>query len=306
MHTTAIKRTLLASATACVLQAGLVAGASASEFPIITPGEGIRMQTLAEIELRDGRFVQFLAFPDSSELVYGETVAAGANEASLDVPAGTALDRFLELTDESVPVPRLLVELDGFFEQPGDSAGDGSRLTREGSVEGAAVESELAAHERQVQAQLAKRGIVEQLSAPVRFAGAPSAAAKAGGGSCGAAGKAFFEANHCDTIGPGGYGKGEGYCDSGLSSSIQRTSQIRMRHTYTQMVTCGTSGTVKHRYSVLGGWNLQFTSLQGPNTVTSWASSKNGAARFRRANFERIGNSGGIRGWTHFYKQLTF
>ena len=306
MKTRLMRHSLAAAVAACVLQLPMVSTAFAADFPVVRPGDGERMQMLAEIETADGRFVQFIAFPADGEIVYGETVSAGADEARLSVPTGTALDRFLELTPEHVPVPRLLAELDGLFEAPGDSVGDGRVNTREGAAEGTPRESELSAYNRRVADSIARRGLVEQLSAPLRLNLLRSgSAAKAGGGSCGADGKNFFEQNHCDTLGPGGYGVGQGHCDSSLSASIQRTSTIRMRHTYTRMVTCGTSGTVKHRYSKVGGWHLQFTSLQTPNTVTSWATSKGGAARFRRASFERIGNVGGIRGWTHFFKQLT-
>jgi hypothetical protein len=67
---------------------------------VVRPGEGERMQMLAEIETADDRFIQFIAFPEAGEIVYGETASAGPNEARLSVAPGTALDRFLELTPD--------------------------------------------------------------------------------------------------------------------------------------------------------------------------------------------------------------
>ena len=290
--------------------AALISTTAAAEFPRVEPAKGVRMQTLAELALKDGRHVQFLSFPDTREIVVGQTAPAGAAEAALDSEAGaTPLEMFLRMTPDHVPVPRLLVELEGVFSESKTYASDGASPSIEGLREGPAPTPKYALEERAIADQVALRGVVEQLDAPVLLADATTlfelTQQKAGGGSCGADGMNFFTDNHCGTMGPGGYGVTETDCDAGLSSWIQRTSSATMRHTYTRMASCSTSAVVKHSYAVIGGWHQQFSAEQGSNTVSSWASWKDGIARDRRARFERIGDSGGVRGWTRYFKQLT-
>lgn len=290
--------------------AALISTTAAAEFPRVEPAKGVRMKTLAELALKDGRHVQFLSFPDTREIVVGQSAAAGAAEAALDSEAGaTPLEMFLLMTPDHVPVPRLLVELEGVFSEAKSHAGDGASPSLEGLREGPAPTPKYALEEQAIANQVALRGVVEALDAPVLLADATTlfdlTQSKASGGSCGVDGMNYFTSNHCGTMGPGGYGVTETDCDAGLSSWIQRTSSATMRHTYTRMASCSTSAVVKHSYAVIGGWHQQFSAEQGSNTVSSWASWKDGVARDRRARFERIGDSGGVRGWTRYFKQLT-
>ena len=131
--------------------AALISTTAAAEFPRVEPAKGVRMQTLAELALKDGRHVQFLSFPDTREIVVGQTAPAGAAEAALDSEAGaTPLEMFLRMTPDHVPVPRLLVELEGVFSESKTYASDGASPSIEGLREGPAPTPKYALEERAI------------------------------------------------------------------------------------------------------------------------------------------------------------
>lgn len=280
--------------------------AAAPAFPTIESGDEGPVRTLARIELSDGRLIQFLVASRSGEIFVGETVEAGQESRLPERWPPTPLQYFLQLTPRDVPVPEALLGYDDWATPPASSPDDRVQRSESGQDERPSPDSADTRKAGAIADEVADRGIVETLASIVFVDVAPDdSGTSASGGSCGAQGQAEFEQGHCDTLGPYGYGIGEGDCDSGLSSSIQRSSARRMRHTYTRIAACGVSGKVVHRYSTNGGWVTQFSAVGAPDTVTSWYSYKTGVARHRRANFERLGNSGGVRGWTHFFQQVT-
>lgn len=287
------------AAALAVLLSTITPAAEVEHRPFLLTGPAA-VQTLAELRFSNGNVVQFVLTPETGEVVYIETTAAGPNESFFFTEEdNTPLERFLALTADYVPVPRALIEAS---REDDANSGDGTDANP-----AANSDRQPAAWEE----HLARRHQVDQVSAPVfveigKIGKSPQRSA-AGQGSCqsGSAGADYFEDHHCGTLGPYGYGEGEGDCDKGLYSWIQRTSSEPMRHTWTKMAACGVGGKVIHSRNSAGGFTTVFTGISPADTVTGFWSKRSGIAWKRRARFERQGSSGGVRGWTHFFKQIT-
>jgi hypothetical protein len=265
--------------------------------------------TLAEIQLSNGNTVRFIEVPKLETVFMGEIVPTGSNEVFvLDLIEGDFLQKYLQLTPDYVSVPQKLIDI-SLSEQAMETDYLGPVEAEQSVLAPRTVEAVLG---EKTAAMLANRPVTVELAEPVYMdlselgiELAPSTKA-AGQGSCNnSTGYQYFKDNHCGTIGSQGYGKSEGYCYNGMSSSIQKTSAKAMRTTYTRHATCGSGeGRVRHSRNSAGGFFTYFDHNSAPNTVETWQSKKSGWAWKRRANFNKLSGSGYVRGWVKYFKQV--
>ena len=262
---------------------------------------------LAELHFSNGNVVQFIGTADGDEVYYAETTPAGPDESFLfgdkDV---SPMERYLALTPDYVAVPRMLVDASSKEAEGPAEAGDAA-VAAPGST---ALEVKAAPQPgpEPWREALSRRTIVERLTSPVyvplsTLKIAPHAAAT-NGGSCGPDGANYFKTHHCGTWDWHGYGKGEGYCYNGAYSWIQKTSSKTMRVTYSRTAACGAGATTTHLRKKVGGWDTAVIGISAPNTVTTFWSTRTGIAWKRRTRFDNH-DGGFVRGWVHYFKQVT-
>lgn len=250
---------------------------------------------LANIHFSSGSVVKFVLDQEDDELFIGEIIPVSDKESFYlndELIDKTPVEIFTTLTPEYVAIPAALLD---YSQRLISTPGDGGEL-----VSSKAIQSE----QKGIRA-LSSDSSHEIFVETSEITAQPIVKLAATGGSCGPDGVAYFTENHCDTMGPGGYGTSQTHCDAGLYSWIQRTSSKTMRHTYTRMATCGATGRLRHSRNTIDGFKTVLDYYQQPTFVSEWYSIKSGFAWKRRAKFDRTSNSGGVRGWTRFFKQLT-
>jgi hypothetical protein len=289
-----------------LLTEGAVRGAEPVRgFELTGPADAVR---LAELHFSNGNVVQFIGSLEDQEVYYAETTPAGPDEAFFfGGEDGTALERFLALTPDSVPVPRMLIEAIAQTPAGNPEPGDGG-ATESGAAAPAVVPAPQPAN-APWREQLSRRAVVEQLASPVyvhlsslKIDPQPTAS----GGSCGSDGADYFEEHHCGTWDWHGYGKGEGYCYEDGWDWIQKTSDDPMRVTYSRTAACGAGGTTKHSRNTATGFKVKLTGVQSANTVMTLWSTTSGVKWKRRVRFETNDpDDGFVRGWVHYFDKIT-
>lgn len=230
---------------------------------------------LATFQLANGNEIRFIGVPEEDEILIAEIVPAGPNENFVLEAGAHPVDIFKRLAPADAAVPAMIARLD-------------------------------------TKKKLAGRKSVASLEGPIavpleRLGLSPAGAPRAGGGSCqeGAAGAAYFEKEHCNTLGGPGYGKSEKYCLAAQKNSIDQDTSSRRRATYSRMASCGTGfNQFRHFYGVVSGWTTQVVVIVDSQKVVDLASWKKGVKRHRRVRFEEGSSGGWVRGWVAFHSQV--
>lgn len=237
---------------------------------------------LASFELSNGNTVTLTGLPELDEIMVSEIAPAGRGERFLvaDQPAAGPLELFARLSPAGTPVPQMILDL----------AGDEEIAAWLGQRE---VAAELEAGRFHVD-------IADLGWAPITTAS---------GGSCNATeGQAYFEDNHCGTMGPYGYGTTETDCDSGKWISLQRTSANQMRHTYTRIAACNGTGRIRHSRDTASGFETFLDEPVPADSVATYYSYRKLGTYYRRAAFnvlDPFDDDAYVRGWTRYFEQVT-
>lgn len=246
---------------------------------------GPRRYKLGRFQLDEYRLVVFEAVPQLHEVAYSEVGAIPPGGKADDLandytPSPTR--RFLELTDRTVPVPQLLIDL--------DEQSDDEDLVRD----------------------LRKRDIVDtfgdglarQADMPVATPGATASLSSA---YCGSNGASAFASATCAEI-------GSSFCDSGAwFHNIRTSGTSRRKVSHSRTAACGSETWVWHYYR---GWNLGwkwykvaypyggFMQVVPPDPYYHYWKHVGGVKRRRRIERQSLAGLTGpnfFRAWSAFY-----
>lgn len=241
-------------------------------------------EKLATFKMSNGNALSMTAL-DDGEIVVMETTPAGAGERFVvdDFPGASPLELFTRLTPEGTGVPA--------------------------GIAASATDAERAAWMSQRQIARPAGGARTFRLDVADLGWQPIANADPGLGSCNPdTGAAYFEDNHCNQLGPYGYGAGAEYCDNGKAFNYWQRTDTDMRHTYTRTAACDGTGWIRHWRLDSGDWHNVLDEAIEPNTVATYYSyRKGGLKQDRRARSEPLDpfdTNAYVRQWVRFFDQV--
>jgi len=191
------------------LGVALMGNASATDTPQYGLEYAAKGFTLAEIELSNGNTVKFIEVPELETVMMGEIVPVGDQEQFvMDLIDGDFLQKYLQLTPESVPVPQKLIDI-SLSEASMESPYYGPVLSESDANLPLSMHAMLG---EQTADLLVHRTVTAQLNEPVFIdlfelgLELPASTQSGGSGSCNnSTGYQYFKDNHCGTSGNQGW-----------------------------------------------------------------------------------------------------